>query len=691
MMKTSTPAIACLFLTVALAVAPASAAAQDAAATRVTRLVATPDSLTLVAGESGTLVVRALDAAGEPVDVDIRVVGPRSALRVEGATVTALEPGRHDVIATLVVPPDAGIEPLTLTIPVAVSWPAVARMDITAAPGRLYAGTTIGHSARAFHEDGSARPEPEIRWSSSNVAVANVDRFGNVTGIAPGAVRITAAVGSASSTIDYQVAQFPGVAIEITGASENARTGDVIDFQAVVRDAAGRALPEVPITWAHTYTPTEQEQLGTSAPGQMRGSKFVADVPGVHTVIAAAGPLTGRATFEVAPRDVVQQLLVQGQGQTDSYRTTDIWPFEGLDGRDYVITGSKVADGHAFIWDITDPGNVFKTDSIQVDARTVNDVKVSPDGRYGAISREGASNRRNGVVILDLKDPAHPVVASNFDQELTGGVHNVFATNDYLFALSGGDKYVIIDVRDVYNPTYVSEYNHPDSRLHDVWVYDGIAYSAEWETGIVAVDVGNGRWGGSIENPVFISSYALPTGQTHAVFPYRSQSVDKLYLFVGDEWMNRRGLAMEGPSNSWPGRGSYQDRYDPATGQGGFPLATRGYIQVIDFTDPENPEMVARYEVSEYGTHNIYVEDDKLYQAYYEGGLRVVDVSGELMGNLYTQGREIAAFKPFDPQGYVHNATMVWGAFPYKGNIIIGDTNSGVWVVRLQPRARVVF
>ena len=43
-------------------------------------------------------------------------------------------------------------------------------------------------------------------------------------------------------------------------------------------------------------------------------------------------------------------------------------------------------------------------DTIKVDARTVNDVKISEDGRVGIISREGASNRKNGLVILDVTD-----------------------------------------------------------------------------------------------------------------------------------------------------------------------------------------------------------------------------------------------------------------------------------------------
>jgi hypothetical protein len=356
-----------------------------------------------------------------------------------------------------------------------------------------------------------------------------------------------------------------------------------------------------------------------------------------------------------------------------------------MDGRDYVITGSKVSGGFAFFYDVTNPAAITKIDSIQVDARTVNDVKASPDGRYAVLSREGATNRRNGLVIVDMSTPREPRVAAIYEDGITGGVHNMFATDDYLYALSDGDKYVIIDMSDINAPRYVSEYNHPDSRVHDVWVHDGIAYSSEWGTGVVVVDVGNGRWGGSPENPVFVTSFPTPSGATHAAFPYFQESTGKTYLFLGDEIMNRRGLAWAGYPRSM---GSYADRYDPETGTGGIPLVTRGYIQIVDFTDPENPEMVARYEVPEFGTHNMWIDDDKLYQAYYEGGLRVVDVSGELMGNLYTQGREIAVFKSASPAGYTPNATMVWGAQPFKGHVFFSDTNSGLWSVKLKPKTR---
>jgi len=650
----------------------------------VARLHSRPASVSVRVGETAQLVVVALDASGNEVDVPLRVVGPRGGVGVDDGEVRGIAPGSYEIVATY--SPAVG-EPITFNIPVSVSWPPIDRVEIATDPqGRLYQGTRIRHVATAYHADGSVRAGAAVEWRSSDSRVATVDRFGNVESVGTGGVTITAVFESIEGRIAHRVEALPATQLTISGGRDEVRTGDVQAFSAVARDHGGNVIDDAPITWTHSFVPADG-MVGTSAPGQLAGGKFVADVPGVYTIMASVGPIVDAKSFNVAARDVVRPLEVVGTGRQSTIRTTDFWVFEGQDGRDYVITGSKVADGHAYVFDVTDPSNIIKTDSIQVDAREVNDVKVSPDARYATVTREGASDRRNGVVILDLADPAHPTVASTFDDRLTGGVHNAFPTNDHIFALSGGDKYVIIDVADLRNPRFVSEYNHPDSRVHDVWVHDGIAYSAEWGTGVVVVDVGNGRWGGSIDNPAFVTSYPVPSGATHAVFPYHQEETGKFYLFLGDEIMSRRGLANSGthaPS------GDYAQRYNPETGRGGSPLATQGYLQVVDFTDPAHPQMVARYEVTEYGTHNIWVEDDVLYQAYYEGGLRVVDVSGELMGNLYTQGREIAVFKPYDRAGYVANSPMVWSAMPHKGLVYFSDTNSGVWAVRIKPKERAV-
>lgn len=652
--------------------------AQAGGGVPVARLRAEPTALSVEAGSSAPLRIVALGADGNEVEADIRYAAPRNALRVADGKVTGLKAGEYQVVASAVLPPTSAGAPPTVTVPVTVTWPSVARVEVHPESGRLYVGTVLAHRAAAFHGDGSARPMPTVRWSSSDPSMASVDRYGAVAAHRPGAVTIRAEVDGTRGTVEHRATAFPAERLEITGGADQVRTGEVLTLDARGLRAGGGAVADLPITWSYTFVP-DDSIAAPGAAGTVLGGKFVAEVPGRYTVLATSGPLTARRTVDVRPRGVVQRVREVGHGAVRNVHTSDLWVFQGRDGRDYALTGTWGADGQAYVWDVTNPANMIKTDSIRVDARTVNDVKVSPDARYAALSREGASNRRNGVVILDLANPAHPTIASVFDEGLTGGVHNMFATNDHLFALSAGDKYVILDVPDLKNPRFVSEYNHPDSRIHDVWVQDGIAYSSEWGTGAVVVDVGNGRWGGTIEKPVFVTSIPYPVGRTHAAVPYHQKSTGKFYLFLGDEILSRAGLPLEGQLSVAP--------YNPETGEGGVPSTSTGYIHVIDFTDPKNPIDVARYEVPEFGTHNLWVEDDKLYQAYYEGGLRIVDVSGELMGNLAEQGREIAVFRSNDPVGFIPNAPMVWGAQPHKGTIFFSDFNSGLWAVRLEPSA----
>ena len=280
---------------------------------------------------------------------------------------------------------------------------------------------------------------------SSNPAVASVDVYGTVSAVATGSVTITVEVDSETEVqASYDVGAFPATELTIDGGADQARTGDVLHFSARARGAEG-SLPNLPMTWAYTFVPHDSiRSPGASA--IVEDGAFVAEVPGRYTLLAMSGPLMARKTVLIHGRDAIQEIELQGQGSVTNTHTSDLWIFEGLDGRDYAITGTWSAAGWAYFWDVTDPSSIFKTDSLHLDARTVNDVKVAPSGRYAALSREGASNRRNGVVILDMADPAHPRVASTFESHgVTGGVHNMFATEDYLFALANGDKYVIID------------------------------------------------------------------------------------------------------------------------------------------------------------------------------------------------------------------------------------------------------
>jgi hypothetical protein len=639
----------------------------------VAKIVVEPTSLNMKAGDVAPIKVTALDAQGNEIpNVRIRLSGPRSAFAIGGGQVKALAAGRYEIVAS--AGGGAGATPVLERIPVTVIWPDVSRVTITPEPGRLYTGVTLAHTGKALHSDDSERRGAQINWRSSNTAVATVDRFGNVTAVAPGTVTITAESEGKSAQIRHTVVPNPVSALTIDVAENMVRSGDVLHLKATPKRRGGAMVPDVPITWSYTYIP-DDTIAAPGATGIVDRGLFAAEVPGRYTLLATAGPISARKVIQVTPRDARRRINITGRGSINHVHTSDLWPWTAKNGRDYALVGTWGGDGYGYVFDITNLSTPVITDSIKVDARTINDVTVSPDGRYGVLSREGASNRINGVVILDLADPAHPKIASTFSQELTGGVHNMFATNDYLFAISNGDKYVIIDVRDIYNPKYASEYDHPNSRVHDVWVRDGIAYSSEWGTGVVAVDVGNGKYGGTIQKPVLIATYPTTSGATHEIFPYVQKATGKTYLFLGDEIMNRQGRVWEGTN--------YRNEM---TTRGGVAQTSAGYTHIIDFTDPKNPKNIAKYHQEEFGSHDIIVEDDVMYQAYYDGGLRVVDVSGELLGNLAEQRREIAVFKAFDPNGFTANASFAMNAMPWKGHILFTDFNSGLWVAKLEPK-----
>ena len=443
------------------------------------------------------------------------------------------------------------------------------------------------------------------------------------------------------------------------------RTGDVVALEAKVLDSRNKVIEHAPIQYSYIAYPDDDLGQGSSAQIAQDG-RFVANDPGNYTLVARSGNLISEVNLRVEARKVRRNLEVVGKGIVPDVKTSDLWVWEGVDGRDYAITGTWGARGEAFLWDVTDPANIHTIDTVQVDARTVNDVKVSEDGTIAVITREGASNRKNGIIILDVTNPSDTKILSEHTDGLTGGVHNTFIYENHVYAVNNGRKYDIINIEDPSNPYTVGvfELDTPGHSIHDVWIEDGIAYSSNWSDGVVVVDVGSNSSadmpgaGGSPQNPTPLGSYTYPSGWNHAAFPFKSKSTGKFFVAAGDETFPY-GLDTQGPNRA------------------------AGWIHFIEFDGWESPDEVARYQVPEAGSHNYWIENDVMYAAFYNGGLRVVDVSGELMGDLYEQGREIALFLPSDPNAAIPNSTFTWGPQPYKGLIYLSDWNSGIWAVKL--------
>lgn len=585
--------------------------------------------------------------------------------------VTASRPGEYAVLVR--VPSGDGF--LEREIPLSIRRPPVTTVEVEYA-GPFYAGTEVEFSAVARDATGARRDDVSVTWESSDPAVVEPGATGWVRLRRPGSATLTAAAGEGRLEILIEVMPDPVEILRLEVDAARVRTGDVVQLRPIALGPDGAPVTPPALTYTVAGRTGDWTPGGATNALITQDGRFVADVPGEYVLVATSGSHTARALVTAGPRDVRRRVELVGHGRVSDRATSDLWVWEGLDGHDYAITGTHSAQGHAYVWDVTDPSAMVIVDTVQVDARTVNDVKVSDDGRVAVISREGASNRRNGIVLLDVSAPREGVrILSRFDDELTGGVHNVFVYEDHVYALSAGQRYDIIDIEDPANPRRVGRFALPeeDRSIHDVWVVDGIAYSANWNHGVVMVDVGGGGMGGSPRQPVLMERFPFPSGWNHAVYPFRSRSTGKHYVIAGDE------AARTGRFSPEPEIGTGTPGYD------GEPPRWRGWIHILEWEPGSGraPELVARYEVPEAGSHNIWVEDDVMYVAFYNGGLRVVDLSGELLGDLYRQGREIAHFLPLDPRGFVPNAAQVWGAQPFKGNVFFSDYHSGLWAVRL--------
>ena len=549
-------------------------------------------------------------------------------------------------------------------ITVTVRPQSVARVTITKPRAALALGTGLTLQAHAEMANGDPRTDQQVRWVSLRPDVASIDESGFVTGQAVGTATLEASVGDIKATTSIDVVRNPVRELSIVPKTSRVRTGDVVRFESVASGQTNARVSAI-ARWSIS---------GAGATIDADGG-FVAEKPGSYAVTATIGDRSAVATVTVVPREVARELEVVGRTAQEEFQTAEQW----IVGN-YAYVSSIMA-GRVWVYDISDPAKPLKVDSVSFDARVINDVSTTADGKIGVVTREGASNRKNGIVFLDLADPAHPKVLSEYTETVTGGVHSAYVNGHYVYLTDDATGSLrVIDFADPAKPKEVARWQtenplaravkSPDGEtfiggrmLHDVQVVDGLIYMGYWKDGLVILDVGNGIKGGSPEHPQFVSQLRFNYSElygpgwlagAHSVFRYKN------YVFLGDE--------------------VFPAQYD-LTDKARIP--TKGVVHVVDVSDILNPRKVAEYDVPEEGAHNMWVENDVMYIGYYSGGARAVDVSGELRGNLYRQGREMARLWTGDAKGFRPNIPFAWGAQPHKGLIYFNDIHTGLWVTKL--------
>jgi plastocyanin len=624
----------------------------------------TPNGTEVHVGDKVQFTAIAKDAAGKVIDEkpDAWFAAPFDVAGADDKGVVVFhQPGV--VTVGVVIGGKPGIAHVT------VVTPPVAKIDIASVSMALAVGSSTILSATARNANGDPRTDVPIQWKSNTPAIAKIDASGMVTAIAPGTAKLLATAGPASADASIRVVADTVQSLSISPADMNAKTGDVVHFTASAKTATGADVKDALTSWSVS---------GAGASIYPDGG-FVAVRPGTYVVKASIGGHDAVAAITITPRNAERSIEVvahiPSKNPTDGkvLQTSEQWI---VGNHLYVAT---IAD-RVYAYDISDPANPKALDSMKVDARLVNDVSTTPDEKVGVFTREGASNRKNGIVFFDASDPAHLKTISEYTETVTGGVHSAFINSHYVYITDDATGSLrIIDFQDPVHPKEVARWQTENATaqtvagpegptetgryLHDLYVKDGLAYLAYWRDGMIILDVGNGIKGGSPEHPQLVSQFKYNHFElygngwlagTHTAFHYKN------YVFIGDE--------------------VFPAMFDIGSKER---VPVRGILHVMDVTDIEHPREVAYYEVPEGGVHNVWAADDMLFLGDYAGGGRVVDISGELRGNLYGQGREIARLWTGDPEGFRPNVQWAWGAQPANGLIFFNDINSGIWITKL--------
>ncbi len=333
----------------------------------------------------------------------------------------------------------------------------------------------------------------------------------------------------------------------------------------------------------------------------------------------------------------------------------DIWGWsDAQTGQEYALMGMD--NGTAFV-DVSDPENPVFLGRLptQTEESSWRDIKVYRDHAYIVADNAGA----HGMQVFDLTRLRGLSAARTFDADVVYGdfgyAHNLAINEETGFAYAVGTDTCemglhIIDITTPGNPRFQA--CHDSAATHDTQcvVYRGadaehldreICVSSN-EDHLEVVDVTDKS------APLILSS------TTYQLLGYVHQgwlTEDHRFFLLGDE-----GDELE------------------------FSVRTRTHV--FDVSDLDAPVYLFPHEVGTRAVdHNLYVLGDRVFEANYTSGLRVLELGA--LANRELQ--EIAFFDTF-PQSDSVAFNGAWSVYPYlpSGTIIVSDILNGLFVLSMQ-------
>ena len=373
------------------------------------------------------------------------------------------------------------------------------------------------------------------------------------------------------------------------------------------------------------------------------------------------------AGFSCDGVDLLAFLPTSAIGGEPWERVSDVWGWtDPQTGREYALVGRS---GGAAIVDLTDPAAPRYVGVIPANPSGARDLKVYADHLF--FTGDGAGD--HGLVVFDLTRlrgaPAEP---TEFEPDAVydgiASAHNLVLDPESGFAFpvgaSGGGRTCggglhMVDVREPKSPVFAGCFTDTEGLIHQGRTHDAqcVVYRgpderfrgrqlcfASNETALRIIDVTDK------ETPVPIGTATYP-GLAYVHQGWLTE--DHRHYYLDDELDELVGTAPK----------------------------TRTFI--FDVSELDDPILVGSVDGPTGATdHNLYVKGDRMYQANYQAGFRLLDISDP------KSPVEIGWFDttPYegDPPGFVG----AWTAYPFfeSGTVVVTSMYEGVFLLRPRPR-----
>ncbi len=330
---------------------------------------------------------------------------------------------------------------------------------------------------------------------------------------------------------------------------------------------------------------------------------------GGFQIIDISNPLkpviTAVITGSIGNRGLAHSVFVSGNYAYIAYSDTDI------------------DTGGLQIIDISNPAKpaiISSLDTVEYDQQDSVAYKIYVSGNNAYLfylySPGPKMNSKTGLQIIDISNPANPILVSNLDN-----IDNVFVSGNYAYATNEEAELYIIDVSNPANPILVSNMNN----IYSIFVSGNYAFATNGESELYVIDVSNPA------NPGIVNSINI--SQVRGIMP-----ISEKYAYVESEESGLYIIDISNPVNP----DIVNNIEDVSLGFGKVSI-TENYIylsnynvgeqvQVIDISNPVNP-VIINMDVPGF-PNDFAISGNYLYTDYDLSELLIIDISNLIKPNI---------------------------------------------------------